>query len=174
MQPQTELAYTGFHPGFPAIIHIAIYIAEEGFVSPPLLGIEPDAERELLVRRPVAVGMQAARCDGTHFPRREDLLFPIERREEFSRLDGEGFGLVLVPVVGRVVDRGSRALRAADYIFRAGVHGEEFGTGGRVLGGVCAEVGALGARWLGDEEGEHCFGKGFKKRSGREVLNRYV
>ena len=84
MQPQTQLEYTGFHPGFPTILHIAIDIAEERFVSFPLLGIELDAESELLVRRPIAIGMKAAGRDGTHFARREGLLFPIQRREEFA------------------------------------------------------------------------------------------
>ena len=70
-----------------------------------------------------------------------------------------------MPVVGRVVDRGSRALCAAYYVFRAGVHGEEFGTGGGVLGGVCTEVSAFGARWLGREEGEHVSKGSRKERS---------
>lgn len=107
--------------------------------------------------------MVAAGRDGADLARVEGVLVAVEHGEEGSGFDGEVFGLVFVPVVGWVVDRGAGALGAAEEGFGGGGSGggggggggEEGGVGCGVFGGVGVEVGAGGAgRGMG-EEGEH-------------------
>lgn len=81
--------------------------------------------------------------------------FPFEGGALDAGFDGEGFDLILVPVVGWGMDCRAGVQHGAHSVGRGGVIGEEFGASTTVFGGDRGEVRLLRARRLSVEKREH-------------------
>lgn len=105
--------------------------------------------------------MVGARLDGQGVAGCRVNHFPFEGGALDAGLDGEGFDLILVPVVGWSMDCRAGVQRGAHSVGRGGVIGEELGASATVFGEDGGEVGLLRARRLSIEKGEHIGGMSF-------------
>ena len=103
VQKQRHLERTGLYVRGYAVVQITKDVTEEGFVTFWLRRVHHDGGIQLLVVRGIGQGMVRSGRNNDMGSGAVQALLAIERGAEVPDVNAKGFGLVLVPMVGRLV-----------------------------------------------------------------------
>lgn len=140
MQKESQLRDVGRRVRLPAVVEVAVQVAEKGLVPRPLRRVQARAHDERVRFGGVAEGVVEARRDGDGGAGGDELLPAFERGAHGAGVDEERLALVSVPVVGWDVDRRAGFEVAFHSVLGFGVVGEEFEGVLAVFGVDCREV----------------------------------